>query len=553
LQNKKDLKKTDNSMIHTAYTKNGAVRYNSTAKRLITFALLLCTVLATAQNEATASMDTLDYYLERQTFFDRQKEAVIAGIKAKIDADRDNPTALYPLYLQLFDEYRSYVYDSAYLAAERLLELARILDDRDKIIASQTKIGYCYFASGLFKEAFEQFSSIDVTECSDTTKIEYYICESTFYYNLADYNNSDDFRRRYNAEGNRIIDRAIALLPEASLNYWYAVGLRRMKSGDMQGAVDAYLKMLASSDCSEHDRAVATSSIAYLLGLQGNTAGARHYLIEAAVADIKSSTKETVALRNLAALIHAEGDVRRATGYIHHALTDALFYNTRHRQLEAGLLLSIIEGERISMIEKQRNTVVWVSAAIALLALLLLVTVVYLRQIMKRLNDANRKVQETNERLNEANKIKEEYIGDFFSQNSEFIEKLGSLQKWVVSKANARACDELKTFPKNLNVQRERENMFARFDQIFLKLFPDFVKEFNKLLKPEGQITLQSGELLNTDLRIYALMRLGIRENEKIAAFLDYSINTIYTYKSKIKSRSLYPNEELKRRLMEIK
>jgi hypothetical protein len=326
-----------------------------------------------------------------------------------------------------------------------------------------------------------------------------------------------------------------------------------MKSDDMQGAIEAYHKVLAAPDRTEHDVAVATSSVAYIYGLQKNREGQKQFLMQAAIADIKSSTKETVALCNLAALLYQDGDITHAAAYIHQALADALLFNTRQRQLEAGVVLPIIESERISMIEKQRNTVIWVSACIALLAVLLVVAVFWLWKIMRHLHLAQKSVQEANERLTEANKIKEEYIGYFFSQNSEFIEKLGEIKKWVSDKATARAYDDLRNFPKNLNIQRERDKMYERFDQIFLKLFPNFVSDFNKLLKPEGKIVLQKGELLNTDLRIYALMRLGIRENEKIAAFLDYSVNTIYTYKSKIKNKSIYPNEELKKRLMEIK
>jgi tetratricopeptide (TPR) repeat protein len=513
----------------------------------------MCLSTATAQESATVNLDSVDDCIGKQGFFDTQKEHKIMDINMQIAENKNDTLALYVLLSKKFEEYRSYVYDSAYVCAERLLDIANALNDKDKIISSTTKIGYCYFSSGLFKEAFEVLSLLDANDCSDSTKIEYYICKSIFYYNLADYNNSEKFRKKYNNEGNEIIDKAIALFPEGSVGYWNAVGLRRMKSDDTEGALVAYQKMLAGPDCSEHDVAVATSSIAYLFSLQGDKQKQKQFLMMAAIADIKSSTKETVALRNLAGLLYEEGDIVHATAYIHHALEDAMLFNTRQRQLEAGTILPIIERERINMVEKQRNTVIWVSISIALLAILLIVAIFWLWKIMKRLSLAKKLGQETNERLSEANKIKEEYIGYFFSQNSEFIEKLGTLEKWVTGKVKARAYDELQNFPKNLNIHRERENMYERFDRIFLKLFPDFVNEFNKLLKPDQQIKLQSGELLNTDLRIYALMRLGIHENEKIAAFLDYSINTIYAYKSKIKSKSLYPNEELKEKLMEIK
>ena len=123
----------------------------------------------------------------------------------------------------------------------------------------------------------------------------------------------------------------------------------------------------------------------------------------------------------------------------------------------------------------------------------------------------------------------------------------------MIQKVAAKQYSQLKSFPETLDVHKEREALFERFDQIFLKLFPDFVNEFNKLLKDEEQIQLKDGELLNSDLRINALIRLGINDNEKIASFLDYSVNTIYAYKTKIKSKAKCRPDQFKQRVLEIK
>ena len=88
--------------------------------------------------------------------------------------------------------------------------------------------------------------------------------------------------------------------------------------------------------------------------------------------------------------------------------------------------------------------------------------------------------------------------------------------------------------------------------QFFLKLFPDFIERFNDLFAPEDKIQLKDQEFLNTDLRIFALIRMGIHENEKIARILEYSVNTINTYKTRIKNKSLVPNEVFEQRIMEI-
>jgi hypothetical protein len=207
----------------------------------------------------------------------------------------------------------------------------------------------------------------------------------------------------------------------------------------------------------------------------------------------------------------------------------------------------------MNTIENQRNRIMVFTVFISVLLFALLFALVVIWKSLKRLNIARKAIQDANDQLTEANKIKDEYIAYFFNQSSEFIEKMEMLQKWVTRKVAAKQFDGLKSFPQNLSVAKEREALYERFDQIFLKLFPDFVNEFNKLMRPEEQIHLKKDELMNTDLRIYALIRLGINDNEKIASFLDYSVNTIYAYKTKIKSKANCPSDEFKRKILEIK
>ncbi|MCL1932403.1 MAG: DUF6377 domain-containing protein [Candidatus Azobacteroides sp.] len=527
----------------------------------ISLLLLFSFILPVAGNSpGKVNLDSLDYYLTRQSSFDQIKEERIGKLKVEIETHPGDLRSLYFLYANLYEEYQSYVYDSAYVCVKKLSDISRLLDDHDKIISSAVKMSFCYLSSGMFKEAFDSMDSISVKGCSDATKIDYYTCSARLYYDLADYNNNPDFRKTYEAAGNRIIDSALILLPIESPRFWASLGLKRMKSNDNRGAFDAFSKMIDMRDYSEHELAIATSSIAYLLNLEGKRKEAKQYLIQAAVSDIKSSTKETVALRNLAQMLYEEGDINRSVIYIRQALADASFYNARHRQLEIGYILPIIEGERINTIEKQKDRIMAFFYCISILVVLLFVALYVIWKSLRRLNQAKQAVQEANDalmavnsRLSEANKIKDEYIGYFFSQNSEFIEKMEMLQKWITRKVIAKQYDDLTNIPPPLNAQKERENLYIHFDRIFLKLFPDFVNKFNELLKPGEQIRLKKDELLSPELRIYALIRLGINDNEKIASFLGYSVNTIYTYKTKIKTKALVSSEELKQKTMEIK
>ncbi len=501
----------------------------------------------------TVSLDSLDFYISRQSEYDEQKEERIRELKVEISLNGKNNLQLYDLYNRLFDEYRSYIYDSAYFYVEKLNRISSVLNDRDKIVTSQVKLGFSYLSSGLFKEAFDVLSLVKIDKCNTETQIEYYTCKSRLYYDLADYNRSTDFRKKYIETGNLIIDSAILLMPHGSSRYWTTLGLKNMKTDNHDAAVASFRKMIDTCNYSEHELAIATSSIAYVLGLQGKTKEAKEFWIKAAISDIKSSVKETVALRNLAQLLYDEREIVPAVKYIRKALDDASFYNARHRQLEIGSILPIIEGERMNTIENQRDRIMVFTVFISVLLFALLVALVVIWKAFKRLDVARKTIQDANDKLTEASKIKDEYIAYFFSQSSEFIEKMEMLQKWVNRKVAAKQYDGLKNLPQNLSVAKEREALFERFDQIFLKLFPDFVSEFNKLMKPEEQIHLKKGELMNTDLRIYALIRLGINDNEKIASFLNYSVNTIYAYKTKIKSKANCPSDEFKRKVHEIK
>ena len=158
----------------------------------------------------------------------------------------------------------------------------------------------------------------------------------------------------------------------------------------------------------------------------------------------------------------------------------------------------------------------------------------------------------TNQNLKEANRIKEEYLGNLLSWQSDYINDMDRLQQFVRKQAAQHKSEDWLNIPKSMDVHRKREEFNKRFDEMFLKIFPNFVSQFNQLLRENEQIVLKEGELLNTDLRIFALMRLGITHNEVIAQILDYSVNTIYTYKTKIKNRSDLSNDCFMEAVMQI-
>lgn len=465
----------------------------------------------------------------------------------------------YNLCLKLFNEYESFTYDSAYNYIVKARFAASRMKDGTKISFAMIKTGFVLLSSGLFKESLDTLNSIHPENLPDSVKFEYFSVIARTYYDLADYVSGSGFALIYNKTGNQFLNKAINLTYPNSKAYWSCMSLRKMKGTNNQEAKEAFEYWITNFNLSEHEFAIAASSLGYLCTLLNQNDQAIDWLIKASIADIKSSTKETVALRNLSDLIFKKGDTKTAYRYIKLALDDATFYNARHRKIEIAKILPIIEGEKLNTVEKQKSILEVYAFLITILIILILIFAFVIFKQLRKLKQAKSIIQEinlnlmgTNYKLIEANKIKEEYIGYFFNINSEFIEKMAAFQKTVHRKIVARQYEDLSNLIKSSNLKDERENLFLNFDKIFLKIFPNYVNDFNALFKEEDRILLKGEKLLNSDLRIYALMRLGIKDNEKIAKFLDFSVTTIYTYKTKIKSKSIF-REQFDEKIMEIK
>lgn len=497
----------------------------------------------------------LEKALDHKQKYIGQKEENILTIKDELhvaeasnDLDRE-----FLVSLRLVYEYQSFIYDSAQQYINRAKSAAYLLDDKELISHIRIREGFVLLSSGLFKEAIDTLHSVRPLYLGDSLKSTFYSTLARAYYDLADYVRDPVFMPAYIDRGNRYLDSALLYVAPNTNEFWAISSLQRMKKSDWSGAKFVFEYWMNNHDLPRHYYAIATSSLGYIYQMTGFPELAIEYFARAAVADVKTATMETVALRNLANLFYEKGEETRAYRYIIEALNDASFYNARHRKLEVGQILPIIERGRMNVIRNQRDRIIVFTIFISVLSLALIVALVIISISFRRLNLARLTIRESNENLIEANKIKDEYIAYFFNQNSEYIEKIEKMQKWVNRKVVTHQYDGLKKFSQYTNVEKEREALYERFDKIFLKLFPNFVSDFNQLLQEGEQIRLKDDQLLNTDLRIYALIRLGINDNEKIASFLNYSVNTIYAYKSKIKGKASCASDVFRQKVMEIK
>lgn len=265
-----------------------------------------------------------------------------------------------------------------------------------------------------------------------------------------------------------------------------------MKERQYDASIHSFMTLLERKDIDPHTEAIISSSLGWMYYELNDKERAMIYLIRAAIGDIRSATKETTALRVLAGLLYERGDINRANNYVRLALEDANFYNARHRKIEVGSILPIIEQDRFDIVKKQRNVLIGFVSLVSLLFILLLTATLIIYKQMKKLRSArhtieerNTQLQQTNDLLSEANNIKDEYIGYSFYLNSEYIDKMESLYKMINRKIAARQFEDLRTSFKESDLNKERDNMYASFDETFLKLFPGFITSYNNLFPVE--------------------------------------------------------------------
>ncbi len=503
----------------------------------------------------------LNNVLEKKNNLDAEKLARIEKIQQNLNnAPNPDLNFKYNIYLSFYEEYKSFNYNKAFDYARKLQQTGVLLKDPAKIAYSRIKFGFILLSAGMFKETFDTLKTVNVKLLNDDARKEYYFLTARTYYDLADFDKDGYYTPMYNIRAGKYIDSATALCKSNSFEYIYYNGLKYLKTGNTERAVKDLKTLVQNYKLTDHQFAITASTLSDIYIRNNHIDSAICLLIPAAIADVRSSTKEAAALTNLAQLLHENGDVKNAYIYIKQALDDAIYYGARQREIQVSAILPIIAGERINSVEGQRRVLFFYASSLTILALMVVVFAVIIYKQLRKLRvadkvilAANHDLQESINKLNEANKIKDEYIGYYFNLISEYINKLDKFKRSVDNKLTTKRYDDIGILVNNINLTKEREELFINFDKAFLKIFPNFVDGYNALFTEENHVKLLPNQLLNTDLRIFALVRLGISDTEKIAHILEYSVNTIYNYKARIKARSIILNDEFEDAIMAIK
>jgi len=526
-------------------------------KKIIGLLLLMLVNLPSfGKDDLKALYDSLDYSVAHKDMYAQEKIKRINDIRSALSYANLSDVNKYVVYNQLYNEYWKFNLDSAIHYARLEVETAIRMDDKYRQTQAEFQLATSYAMHGMYLQAEQILSRHSMETLPKDLRAEYYNANIQFLqYYLYTSDSPDDARMQRNYR-----DSLYATQDQSSIEYRLSLVERMPETEQLAGN----MRLLDLVEKFSPLYARVTYNIGTRYAQQGNRDEAKKYLIRSALSDLYNVTRENQSIYELAQLAYQDGDYARAYRYAQSSFEDAITAGIQFRVAQVSGFYSIITDvyQRREASDKQSLINIIVLSGILLVCLIAAVFFIFqqLKKIMRirkdladsndelqrlneTLNDMNAQLHSTNSLLQENNDIKEQYIGQFFNICSGYIDKIGDYQNVLYRLAVNKHYDELvKKLRSTTLIDSETEALYHHFDTIFLNLFPTFVSDLNALLREDERIVLKQDTLLNKELRIYALLRLGITDSEKIANFLRCSTSTIYNYRTKMRNRAIDKN-----------
>ena len=555
---------------------------------LISF-LLFASLWAVEQHSAQTEswLLRLDSVIQQRQVFDAMKSKRLSEMCQKKESLRSTSEIL-SFNTQMYDEYYVFDSDSAMNCVVQNLTIAQQTNNEPLIHEWRIKQSFVLAATGLLKESLDVMESLDVSRLSNENKIAYYNQMVYLYGHFGQYTGTGELQDYYIGLERQYNDSLHAIVTPSDPQYlwfgvWYLIG-----KGQQDVLKEQLQKKVSQSSLTTRYDAMAAYALARVYKENGNEDMFVRCLAMSGIADIRASNKDIASLQELAEFLVDQGEIIRAYNYINVCLQISQEYRNRVRAVSISRVYDRILQAFLDRDMDQRARLKKTNVALISLLVLLAIAIVFIVSSLLRLRksryrlhevnkelkrrrseiasvnqhlkeanesliDVNEKMKKANEQLRESNLVKEEYVGYVFAICSNYISKLEEFRKDINRKAKAKMLKEILSMTdKETVVQDELKEFYQNFDAIFLRLYPTFVEDFNALLNPEERIVPRKGELLNTDLRIYALVRLGISDSVKISEFLHCSPQTIYNNRLKVRNKSKLSKTEFTEALRKI-
>ncbi|GAB1414687.1 DUF6377 domain-containing protein [Paludibacter sp.] len=538
--------------------------------RRITLAFSLCLSFICTPcyaNELDSVLIELDKAIAEKEVYIKQKEQRISDLKQLLKISDITLNQKFDINTKLYNEYKSFIPDSAAVFILENLYISNKLDNHVWRDESKINLASLYSVSGMYIDTDKILNTISIDSMPDFLVRRYYDAYKQLFYFYPSNLNSQRYYKVYR-------DSLLAHLDRQSNEYKIVYSEKLTHLGKHSQARKILLQMFQNSDNESHWHAVLAYAIGETYRGEDNSQMQKKYYAISAISDIKSVIKENAAMRALAIVCFETNDIERAYKYVQQSMEDAVFSNARLRTMEVSQVFPIIEKSYQNKLEKQKDRLFYMLICIGLLSFFLVIAIIYvyiqlnklakarqslytvneqLHFVNNHLQESNIKMLEINKELYETNLLKETYISQFLDICSIYINKLEKFQNTLNKKAMEHKLEELYKLLKSKDmIEGELKELYDLFDNIFLHLYPNFVEEFNNLLLEDERVIIKPTEILTPELRIFALIRLGISDSSKIASFLRYSPTTIYNYRTRVRNKSAVPREEFENYVMRI-
>lgn len=524
---------------------------------------MLCTLQMQAATPVREALDELDRAISQREVYRAMHEQRIRNLKELLGGTEAGSLQQYSIHQKLVEAYEAYQFDSTLYYLGRNLEIAKKLGSSELRDETLLHIAHLSATSGHYLEAAQILNEqIDTAALAPSLRGQYYLTQRRFHSERGLYTRNPQEAADHFAREGYYTARLLTCYPEESEIHRRYLGDALLGAMELDRAEEVIDRLLATTPEATRSYAIYAYTKSLIMGHRGLADDQIIWLARSATADLQSATRDNASLNLLSQILfRSRNDIKSAFRYIQTSMDDAVFYNARLRPWQIASSLPIIEQAYSNQRREQLHLVIGLAAV--LLALLIVLAFTLLREArrkrrveqishelqqanlrmtgyIERLSQINEEQSRLNNDIREANAVKEEYIGLFLGIYSDFIDRIKELQRSTRKRIAAGDTVRLqKEFASPHLIDNYIEEFYNTFDNAFLKLYPDFVEEFNSLLRPEARIELKEGKHLSTELRIFALIRLGITDSSKIAALLRYSVNTIYNYRAKVKSNAL--------------
>ena len=531
--------------------------------------------LAVRGSNVDSLIKELDEAIAKWPQYVLQKEKHLEELKEKLQNEK-NPRNRFELLGELYTEYNFFNTDSVLMIVKERQKLAKELDDVVSNIHATLNWVEVLSTTGMFKEALDCMVSVDRENIPDFLLPYYYHLYRTIYGYMSDYAVDDTQKKYYDRLTDTYRDSILLVNDPKSSTHIVVLADKLNEAGEMDKAISLVEQsfLVNPHNFSEHEQAIITYTLSESYRLKGETEKQKEYLLQSAIADMTTATMEYVSLRNLAVILYQEDDIDRAYSYLKMCMEDASNSNTRLRMVEIQKIFPVINDVYQENKMAQQKKLKVMLLLISLLSIVLICSLFYLKRQMKKLAAArkqvvdaneqltklneelsviNKKLKDTNHSLVETTYLKETYIGRYMDQCSAYIEKMDAYRKSLSKIAlTGKMADLVSKIKSSQFIDDELKSFYANFDDTFLSLFPTFVEDFNELLIESERVVLKPNERMNTELRIFALVRLGITDSVKIAQFLRYSVSTIYNYRTKARNKALGNRDDFEKKVAHI-